>query len=292
MICSNPMPLKQESGEIITVPCGRCMPCRVNHAQEWALRIETEMKDCYSAYFITLTYDDAQIPRNDLGNGILHKPDLQKFFKRLRYYADQYYKTQMENLGFNQTLKVPSIRYYAVGEYGEETYRPHYHAIVFNIPTETIKYLERIWQHGFVKIGTVTPKSIRYVTKYITKWDSRDLDTKELIKPFNVMSKGIGANYVNEESREYHSRKQSLYTINKKYKQRIGKYLENKIHDTDEKKARVAYHKKRNAAIAKQELLAEEAKLREQGVDLYKHYENKRESQEQLFIKNNKRNKL
>jgi len=292
MRCHHPMPLKQENGESFPVPCGRCMPCRVNRSQEWALRIESEMDSAKNAHFLTLTYDEENAPRNDLGHTILHKSDAQKFLKRLRYHADQFYKVQMESLGFNQTIKIPRIRYFFIGEYGEETFRAHYHAITFNVPTETIKYIERIWGQGFVKIGTVTPQSIRYVTKYITKVDTRDLELRDLTKPFTLVSQGMGANYVNEETRAYHSRRDSLYTINKKYKQRIGKYLENKIHETEEQKKEVRARKKHNALKAEIAQRKEETELREKGVDLYHHYKEKQESETRVFHKNHKRKKL
>jgi len=292
MRCHHPMSIKNGNGELVPVPCGRCMPCRVNHAQEWSFRIEQEMELAHTAHFITLTYSDEDVPRNDLGHTILVKSDFQKFLKRLRYHADQYYNIQAKTLDFNQAIKVPSIRYYLVGEYGEETFRAHGHAIIFNIPLETLKYLERIWRHGHVKIGTVTPASIKYVTKYITKIDSRDLEQRDLTKPFQLMSKGLGSVYVNDESREYHSRYKSMYTVNKKYKKRIGKFLEKKIHDTEQKQKKLDIVKKANARKAIIAQLEEEQKLRSEGVDLHQHYEKKMENENLLFNKNHKRNKL
>jgi len=278
-------------GKQIAVPCTRCMPCRVNHSQEWTFRLEQEMEVCSSAHFLTLTYSDENITRNDLGHGILIKEDLQKFFKRLRYHTNEVYKEQAQKLRFNETLKVPSIRYYGVGEYGGETYRPHYHAIAYNIPLSVLKSIEQIWKHGHVKIGTVTRQSISYVTKYITKVDTRELDLMDLSKPFNVMSKGIGANYVDDQTRSYHDKTVSLYTINTKYRKRIGKYLESKIHDTDEKKTRLKIIKQSDARKAEAKFITDhpELKTAQDHID----YENNRIKNENLiFNKNNKRNKL
>ena len=59
--------------------------------------------------YITLTYNDDHLP----ANGSLQPRDLQLFWKRLR------------------KARTPGIRYYACGEYGDQTARPHYHAIIF-----------------------------------------------------------------------------------------------------------------------------------------------------------------
>ena len=56
----------------------------------------------------------------------LRKSDLQKFFKRFRYYAKKYTKEK--------------VRYFAVGEYGPVHFRPHYH--IFYVAFQIIgKYL-------------------------------------------------------------------------------------------------------------------------------------------------------
>jgi len=292
MKCKGPITIKLESGDRQTVACGNCMPCRVNKAQEWAFRLEQEMEVCHSAHFLTLTYSDEEIVRNDLGHGVLVKSDLQKFIKRLRRHVDRQEKTLSATLGYHETVKIPQIRYYAVGEYGGQTYRPHYHAIAFNIPSSILQSLESIWKHGHARIGTVTRGSILYCTKYITKIDTRDLEAMELPKPFQIMSNGIGATYVTDETREYHSRYRSLYTIEKKYSQRIGKYLENKIHTSEEMKQRVSRAKQRNALLAEKAQHEKERKLRDSGIDVYLHEREQERAQEATFRKNNKRNKL
>lgn len=77
------------------------------------------------------------------------------------------------------------IRYFAVGEYGSETQRPHYHVILFNYPSciygisRYSKYrtnccpncdlIRDTWQHGQVLLGTVDPESIQYTAGYTVK---------------------------------------------------------------------------------------------------------------------------
>ena len=88
------------------VPCGRCMPCRINKTQAWVLRLEFEKSNCEKSAFVTLTYDDEHLPKDCS----LNKRDVQLFFKRMRKAGLQF-------------------RYYCVGEYGENElkyYDPNY----------------------------------------------------------------------------------------------------------------------------------------------------------------------
>jgi len=94
------------------VGCGQCIHCRANRRREWVLRILLELEKHEFNTFLTLTYDDVHLP----GDQSLQPKHLTDFFKRLR-----------------KKVEYP-IRYYAVGEYGEETERPHYHIALFGHP--------------------------------------------------------------------------------------------------------------------------------------------------------------
>ena len=93
----------------VTVPCGRCTSCRLEHSRQWAVRCMHEAQMHEGNSFITLTY----APEHLHEDYSVHKKELQKFFKRLR-----------KNTGIK-------LRYFACGEYGDENRRPHYHAIIF-----------------------------------------------------------------------------------------------------------------------------------------------------------------
>ena len=281
-------------GKNVTFPCGQCISCRVNHSQDWTFRLEQQLKVSRSAHFITLTYDDENITRNDSGHGILVKRDLQLFFKRLRKATQRLEDKAVEKLHFHEEMVFPKIKYYGVGEYGGETFRPHYHAIVYNIPKDILLNLRQIWKLGNIQIGTVTSASIRYVTKYITKVDSRDLDLRDLSKPFNVMSKGIGLNYVNDESKEYHNRMATKLTIQKKFEQRLPKYYHDKIHDPNDdlKQMEIARYKKTRADSAIERRDKREQEIRDSGQTVHEVEEAKRKNLIATFSKNNKRNKI
>lgn len=143
----------------------------------------------FSSSFITLTYDGENVPISPNGFMTLWKPDLQNFFKRLRYYTDQSAKAT--------GLKFAPIKYYAAGEYGSDTYRPHYHIIIFNAHHD---HIEMAWEKGFIHFGNVTGASVAYSLKYISKPPmvgkfSRDDRKRE----FSLMSKGIGKSWVTPE---------------------------------------------------------------------------------------------
>jgi len=146
----------------IEIPCGICMGCRLEKSAQWAMRITHEQQLHQENCFLTLTYNPESLPHL----GSLQKEDVQLFMKRLRKnYPDK------------------KIRFYACGEYGEQTNRPHYHLILFGVdPTDKQLYsvkngnniyisptFTRLWPHGDHKIGSVTFESAGYVARYTTK---------------------------------------------------------------------------------------------------------------------------
>jgi len=119
---------------------------------------EATLHECNA--FVTLTYSDENLPAH---NSLNYK-HLQNFWKRLR-------------------KEVGELRYYAVGEYGDETNRPHYHACIFGHDwTEgrtilratpsllwTHPQLEAVWGLGMVSIGALTYETAQYTASYVTK---------------------------------------------------------------------------------------------------------------------------
>lgn len=175
----------EDSARLVQVPCGKCLSCLTNKRSDWSFRLEQEHKASKSAYFVTLTYDEKHKP----SDGSLCKRHLQLYIKRLR--------KKDEN---------SRLRYYAVGEYGTETNRPHYHILLFN---STEEHIRKAWIDsngkpvGIVHIGKVTPASVAYCLKYvIQKGDFPD----GLLKPFATMSRayGIGGKYLTDAMVDWH----------------------------------------------------------------------------------------
>lgn len=148
----------------VKVPCGRCIGCRLEYSRQWAIRCVHEAQLYDRNSFITLTYNDENLP----SDGSLKKKHFQDFMKRLRKELDK------------QGIK---IRYYHCGEYGEQLMRPHYHAIIFgyDFPDRKLftvrrgvrlyrsEMLERLWPFGFSTVGDVTFESAAYVARYVLK---------------------------------------------------------------------------------------------------------------------------
>lgn len=110
----------------------------------------------------------------------LSKRDIQLFLKRLRK-AHESHRGQMQ-----------PIKYYAVGEYGGITGRPHYHIILFNADIELI---QDAWQNGQVHYGKVSGASVGYTLKYMTKPSRIPMHRNDdRTKEFSLMSKGLGKN--------------------------------------------------------------------------------------------------
>lgn len=118
--------------------------------------------------FVTLTYDEEHLPEG----GTLVPRDLQLFLKRLR-----------------KSIEPRKVRFFAVGEYGDETFRPHYHLGLFGYPgcrkgvTNTRRDgtccsvcdgLRSNWSDkrgplGRVYCGQLTKDSASYIAGYVTK---------------------------------------------------------------------------------------------------------------------------
>jgi len=108
--------------------------------------------------FVTLTYDDEHLPE-DQG---LDVSEFQRFMKRLR-----------------KARTGEKVRFFHCGEYGDQTNRPHYHALLFNVDfpdrkpwrSDTFRSaeLERLWPLGNSEFGAVTFESAAYVARYSLK---------------------------------------------------------------------------------------------------------------------------
>lgn len=231
------------------IPCGHCVGCRMEYSRQWADRMILESLDHQSNIFLTLTYDDESLvarcqrqyninadnissvirinedyyskhpniksdnPINklDTNSGIsysLVKRDFQLFMKRLR-----------------KRFPNQKIRFYACGEYGSQTLRPHFHAIIFGLdlndryfwkfnhehqPLYRSPTLEEIWPYGFALFGDVTWQTCAYTARYVMKKRGGDLakfyETFNLEPEFCLMSRkpGIARKYYDEHHKDFY----------------------------------------------------------------------------------------
>lgn len=133
-----------------TIPlgCGQCMHCRLNRRRLWTHRIMLESLKHSSSSFVTLTYNDDNLP----DGGTLVPDDPKKWLKR-----------------FRRAIEPLQVRYYLVGEYGDRTERPHYHLALFGAGQEFTDIIEKTWKKGHVMVGTLTKDSASYIAGYVTK---------------------------------------------------------------------------------------------------------------------------
>lgn len=171
MECRSTIELKRtKDGIIPVVPCGQCLNCRLNRRDKWVTRCLLESLSATSGQFWTLTFSDEHLPKlEEQGPKLL----VRKFLHALR---------QKERRAANPH----KIRCFGALEYGELTHRPHLHLLIWNLfsslqPTTTYKEnlpLPKLhigaWPHGHVNAQPLTPKSARYVCKYVTKFELED----------------------------------------------------------------------------------------------------------------------
>lgn len=246
--------LKTSTG---TLPCGKCIGCRLDKSREWANRCVLESKQWKNNYFITLTYNDEHLPVNEkiiknhtTGEITNSKPSLQKrdlklFLKKLRRHYEYHHDHK-------------DIRYFACGEYGEKYERPHYHAIIFNLPIMDLKIhkenfegdplytsetISKIWGKGYVIIGNTNWNTAAYVARYIMK---KQVDKNEdfyekygIEKEYVTMSRnpGIGAGYYNKNKEKIY--KHDYININTKngvVKAKPPGYFDRLYHEIEPKK--------------------------------------------------------
>lgn len=217
---------KYPKDKIIKLPCGQCVDCRLEYSRQWANRCMLELQYHDSSYFVTLTYDDAHVPKSyysdpETGEAFesltLQKRDFQLFMKRLRKkFSDQ------------------KIRFFMAGEYGDETKRPHYHAILFGLHLDDLQHykksqlgfsyfnspsLSEVWSDndgnpiGHVVIAPVTWETCAYTARYVMKKLNGDLSQFysdfNLQPEFTLMSRKPGI------ARQYYDDHPDLYQYDK-----------------------------------------------------------------------------
>ena len=191
-------PVLQKWTYYAEVPCGKCTPCKIEIAKEWALRCCLELPYWNNAIFTTLTYRDSDLP----SDYSLHKEHLEKFFNDVR----------------NDLRGENKIKFLASGEYGSKNFRPHYHAIIFGVGLSNNKriigakdvtydsvnrILEKNWTKGNVFNGCVTYNSCRYTASYVFKKYYDSLRDEVYLQnglqvPFQKVSNGLGKSWYQE----------------------------------------------------------------------------------------------
>lgn len=201
---------------ILRLPCGRCTACKESYRADWSVRCDMEARYYQESCFLTLTYREEVCPR------WVSKGHLRRFIKALN------------TAGIH-------CKYFACGEYGESVKtpkhpegRPHYHVILFGyFPVDAqlvpgaktksgfevyqSKFLDQIWNKGFVQVTDFSQNAAFYVAGYVNKKTGK-------YDGFLNMSRGIGYQYMEDHlhelfiQRNYISRNGSVHFVPRAFK--------------------------------------------------------------------------
>lgn len=217
------------------VPCGKCAQCRKAKQDEWKFRLNAEFlkikKKGWNVAFCTLTYNEKNLPhipkqlfkKEEQYQSIpcFSRNDVQKWIGEVRNYFKYH----------NQFVNDRKIRYFVASEYGSQTHRPHYHAILAwpqDVSYEKMHAVcSHFWNKGFMfprnpegekdvlpfKIVGDMSKAMNYVAKYackdidfddiVVKYDlNKKLKLYKDIQSFHIQSKSIGFELIKDMSDE------------------------------------------------------------------------------------------
>jgi len=237
-------PTHANTGIQLNLPCGQCIGCKLEKSRQWAMRCVHEAQLHDQNAFVTLTYDENNIPPG----GTLVPTDLQLFLKRLR------------------KAQGPGIRFYASGEYGTLTQRPHYHAILFNTsfddmrlykttPTGERLYtsakLAKLRSDGNHTIGAVTFESAAYVARYVVKKITGELAEQHYNgrhPEFSRMSRrpGVGSAWIEKFHKQTYTHDK---VVMRGQEVRPPKYYDTKYEILDNEKLQMLKKKRRRTAM-------------------------------------------
>lgn len=246
--CVAPIPLKIETikwsahklrrnlkSDIFNVPCGKCINCRKGYINDWVLRLTNEYKASTTtkAYFVTLTYEDKYLNDPEIGN-ITEDGEITLNYKHHQDYMKRLRKSYKRK---------NNIKYFTVGEYGEQTGRPHFHSIIFNASQQ--KILDA-WHYGNVHFGEFNEATIRYTLKYALKrigrvHDKNYTESKNTRQPERTLiSRGIGLEWCTKrQTKNYYQDEITRPVQGESGRiQRLPRYYKNKLFSESQIEAR------------------------------------------------------
>lgn len=173
-MCNHMFTTRTIYGLPVKVPCGSCVTCRRSNMTFMSHRIQSDVsaldRKGIGSSFVTLTIES--------NNPKLQRSDLQKFFKRLRKNCPDF-----------------PFSYLAIGDYGEQTFRPHYHALMLGFPPEAESFINQNWKLGLTDVKPIVSGNINYVVRYMsaqTKSIKEQFVKHGLEEPFSLCSRNLG----------------------------------------------------------------------------------------------------
>lgn len=247
--------------------CGQCLPCRINRRRLWTHRMILESFVHSASSFVTLTYAPEHMPEN----ATLVPKHTQEWLKRLR-----------------KAVYPRRLRYFLVGEYGDETQRPHYHLALYGLGILDRDVIHDTWGKGHVMVGELTPASAQYVAGYVTKKMTKkeDIRLKGRYPEFARMSlrPGLGASAMLEVGKAVSASSVPVGLIvpsvlqHGRKKMPLGRYLRRKLRE----RLNINEEAAKNAAVSEYAV-----QMREVFKDAFKNEENASLSLTAILVRRN-----
>lgn len=254
MACDNPITIKFDppvpdgkGGVMWSFPadCGKCLKCLIKRKAQWSYRMTEEQRNSFSSCMVTLTYNNENVSFGEKGHCI-NKNDHFEFIKSLKELESKKELSKREMVSMeeitrkaNGTRETGKLKYYGVSEYGDTTFRPHWHYILFNV--RDFNNIALSWGRGKVQLDECNVNTIDYVLKYMLKESSnthKDLHQKEV----SFMSKGIGVSLADKEFINYIGRKDANFVLNTRgTKIPLPRYFRKKFLTEDQRQAKAVY---------------------------------------------------
>lgn len=174
-----------------SVPCGKCLHCRMTKMNEWVTRLYAEQAYSKYSYYITLDYSPFDMS-NEIAKALAFETAAVEHNINInhslgvhplllcRNHFDDFHKRLRKNTGIK-------YKYFGCGEYGSKFGRPHFHIIIFSNEPFSESDFQDAWTIKGYKIGNVDFHDLvlngttcvnnksnkfnsRYVFKYVCKY--------------------------------------------------------------------------------------------------------------------------
>lgn len=228
-------------------PCRKCIPCLIARQKAWVSRLVEELRNHDQNCFVTLTYNDENLPADENGELCFNKQHLIKLNRdiRKRYQDGRFRNPYHEQIaGSPEFLELPKdakYKYYITSEYGPSesgTHRPHYHAVFYGVQVSVYTFellLRSLWPYGFVSVFPAEDGAAGYISKYLVTdgVGKQSYQSEDQMHPFSLMSKGLGLSYVDRMADWHRQDPRRMFTQYHGSKGRMDRYLKHKIYSED-----------------------------------------------------------
>lgn len=244
------------------MPCGKCEACVANKASQWYVRLKQQLRDSFNAVFVTLTYDEDNLPDyriddQDFINVDVSSEDIRLYHYRLR-----------KALG---PEKSKQLKYFLTSEYGPSPVngwlnRPHYHAIYFNIDRCDYDKITKAWNKGHVEFGEdITEGRMRYLAGYVIEKLYTPIGRKPV---FNRVSNGLGLGYVQRMRHWHQGDVKRVYVPNHGGRLPLPRYYKERIYSESQRAVFSLLCNERSEAVYAADL----ARFGGDGIAVARHY--------------------